>query len=249
MQLKTHAIAQPQTRRATDRMVELLRINHDMAALSHDALRALAEHTRIMQFEGNSLILARGEEMIYSGVVQDGGLRSAYHGVEGDELSVSIQGRGAFYGWSGVPAPAPSPWDMYAQGDTELACIPTSDFRRLLHLMPELYETLSTALVAKLRKAYGHITLLAMNDLETRMRRILVMLAGDRTQLPSGTFPRIKLTQEALANFVQCSRPTANKLLRDLEKAGLISLAYGEIIIPDLDALYPSDPTERFHSL
>lgn len=236
-----------ETKYRTDMLAERLRMNPQMARLSPDALGALARHARIVRFEANELVLARGEEMRFAGVILRGGLRSAFNGYDGHEMSMSVLRRGAFYGWVGLMAPTPSPWDMYAQGPTEFLAIQMSDFRRVMKDFPAVNTLVAEALSAKLRKAFDHMYILTLDTLEERLKRTLVMLVGDREMFAENEVPRIKITQESLGSFVRCSRPTVNRLLRDLEKAGLIRQAYGEIIIPDLKALYPLELVERFH--
>lgn len=233
--------------RRTDRFARNLRMSPQMASLTPEVLHALARKARIMRFASNELVLARGEQMRIAGVVLRGGLRSTVTGYDGHELSISVLRRGTFYGWLGLMAPTPSPWDMYAHGPTEFLAIQITDFRRAMQEHSELNAFVAEGLSAKLRKAFDHMHILTLDGPEERLRRVLVMLAGDRAMFAKGAVPRIKITQEALGGFIRCSRPTVNKLLRDMEKSGEIRLAYGEIVIPDLTALYPPERLERFH--
>ena len=235
------------TRHRTDLFADHLGANPQLARLSRATQLELARHCRIARFDSNSLVLARGEEMRFAGVILRGGLRSAVNGYDGHELSMSVLRRGAFYGWVGLMEPTPSPWDMYAQGPTEILAIQMPDFRRVMKSFPELNTIVAEALSAKLRKAFNHMYILTLDTLQDRLRRTLVMLAGDREMFLESEVPSIRITQESLGSFVRCSRPTVNKLLRNLEKEGLIELRYGEIVIPDLNALYPVDLVERFH--
>lgn len=235
------------SKQRTKVLAEYLRINPQIAKLSCAAQEALARHARIIHFARDELVLTHGEEMRFAGVILRGGLRSTVCGYEGQELSMSVLRRGAFYGWVGLMAPTPSPWDMYAQGPTELLAIQMSDFRHVMKTHLEFNAIVAEALSAKLRKAFNHMSILTLDTLEDRLRRTLVMLAGDREMFDKSNPPSIKITQESLGGFVRCSRPTVNRLLRELEQAGLIRLAYGEIIIPDLERLYPLEQIEAFH--
>ncbi|QBX99795.1 Crp/Fnr family transcriptional regulator [Rhodophyticola sp. CCM32] len=224
-------------------------MNPTLAKLPEATLAAIAGHTRLTRFKANERLFSRGDEILLAGVIIRGGIRNSLIGYDGHEMSMSVLRRGAFYGWIGLVSPTPSPWDIYAQGETEIACFQISDFRNLMKQHPELNTMIAEALSARLRKSYDHMYNLVLDTLDTRLRRTLVMLTGDRTMFSSGDTPHIKITQETLASFVQCSRPTVNKLLKDLEKEGLIRLGYGEIIIPDLEALYPHAEVEQFHLL
>lgn len=228
---------------------ERLRMNPQIAALPEEAVTALARRTRLIRFESGDRILSRGDEIRYAGVILRGGIRSSINGYDGHELSISIMRRGAFYGWMGILEPTPSPWDIYAHGATEFACIFCSDFRAVMKDHPALLRMLAQALNLRLRRAYDYMTNLVLDDLEVRLRKALVMLAGDRTLFSDETLPRIRITQEALGHFVQCSRPTVNKMLKDLEKRGLVELGYGEIVLCDMAALMATDPEDRMYLL
>ncbi|MEM8588578.1 MAG: Crp/Fnr family transcriptional regulator [Pseudomonadota bacterium] len=240
MQKSKHTVAQ---------LANQLRINPLLAELPASTLDAIAEHSRLNQFDANERLFSRGDEVLWAGVIIRGGIRNSLIGYDGHEMSMSILRRGAFYGWIGLVSPTPSPWDIYAHGPTQVASFQISDFRVLMKQYPELSTMIAQALTDRLRKAYDHMYNLVLDGLDARLRRTLVMLAGDRTMFSANETPSIKITQETLSSFIQCSRPTVNKLLKDLEHEGLIRLGYGEIVIPDLEALYPGREVERFHFL
>ncbi|MAX72425.1 MAG: hypothetical protein CMH66_01925 [Nioella sp.] len=227
-------------------LADQLRMNPLLARLSNGTLVALAEHTRLTRFAANECLFMRGDEIRFAGVILRGGLRNSLTGADGHELSMSVQRRGAFYGWIGLLSPSPSPWDILAQGPTEMACFQVRDFRALMQDRAELVAMVAHALSARLHRAYGHMSNLILDTIDVRLRRTLVMLVGDRTRFAPTDTPSIRITQETLGSFVQCSRPTVNRLLKDLEAQGLIRLGYGEIIIPDLQALFPSSKDEVF---
>jgi len=221
------------------RRAEWLCLNPQLANLPPNALQDLARHVRLVRFDADDRLASRGDEIRYAGVVVTGGLRSSLTSFEGHELSMSILRRGAFYGWMGIIEPTLSPWDVYAHSPTEMACLYISGVRAALQQHPSVMMMVARALNLRLQKAYAHMGNLVLDDLEVRLRRTLFMLAGDRTKFAEGELPTITITQESLGHFVQCSRPTVNKLLRELEDAGLIELGYGVIRIRDLDRLTP----------
>lgn len=238
MDIPSNSESDPRRRRA-----EWLCLNPQLANLPQEALQDLARQVRLIRFDTNDRLASRGDEIRYAGVIVSGGLRSSLTSFDGHELSMSILRRGAFYGWMGIIEPTLSPWDVYAHSPTELACLYIGEFRAVLQRHPSLMMMVARALNFRLQKAYAHMGNLVLDDLEARLRRTLFMLAGDRTKFTDGDLPSITITQEALGHFVQCSRPTVNKLLRELEDKGLIELGYGVIRIRDLDALVP-EPLE-----
>lgn len=178
--------------------------------------------------------------MVLMGVILKGGIRSSLTSQDGGELSMSILQRGAFWGVLGVAEPTPSPWDCFAFGETEMAVILTSDFRVALTRFPDLGLVVAKMLNYRLKKAYAFVTNVALESVENRLRRSLLMLAGDQVYSDSAKPIEISITQEALGRFVQCTRPTVNKALKNIEQLGLIVVGYGVIRIINLKALQTS---------
>lgn len=143
---------------------ERLRMNPQIAALPPETVTALARHTRLIRFESGDRVHSRGDEIRYAGVIVRGGIRSSLNGYDGHELSISILRRGAFYGWMGILEPTPSPWDIYAHGPTEFACLFCSDFRAVMKDHPALLRMLTQALSLRLRRAYDYMTNLVLDD-------------------------------------------------------------------------------------
>jgi CRP-like cAMP-binding protein len=100
---------------------------------------------------------------------------------------------------------------------------------------PDVALLLAKLLNYRLKKAYSIISNATLQSLDTRLRRTLAMLASDVGS--NGEQVDIKITQQALGHFVQCTRPTINKALKDLERTGAIKVGYGQIRILDVKAL------------
>ena len=230
-------------------LADCLRTNPQLASLPERVLRDLAKHTRIFHHENNDRLFSQGDEMQYVAVILRGGIRSSLVGYDGHEMSISILRRGAFYGWMSIGEPTSSPWDIYTYGRTELACIVVRDFRNVMARHPELTTLLIRGLSVRLRKSYDILANMVLETLDSRLRRMLILLSGDRSQFFDEEFPKIKITQELLGSFVKCSRPTVNKLLKKLEVDGLIEIGYGEIIVRDLHGLFPDRETEPVYFL
>jgi CRP/FNR family cyclic AMP-dependent transcriptional regulator len=214
---------------------ECLCVNPMFAGLSDTALNHLAGVARLVTFKDNDPIVSRGDEIRYAAVVLTGGIRSSTTSADGCELSMSILRRGAFHGVMGVPEPTTCPWDCFAVGRTEVVAIYCSDFRAAVSQYPDIALLLAKLLNYRLKKAYSLISNATLQSLDTRLRRTLAMLASDVGG--AGEQVDIKITQQALGHFVQCTRPTINKALKDLERTGAIKIGYGQIRILDVKAL------------
>lgn len=225
-----------------------LLVNPLFAELSDASLDHLVRKARLITFEAGDRVLARGDEIRYAGVILSGGIRSSVTSIDGSESSASIQRRGSFTGIMGVPEPTKSLWDCAAVERTELLAIYCADFRTSLLQHPDIALLITKALNYRLKKAHSLITYATLENLENRVRRTLVMLAGDPHYYDAKAAD-IAITQEALAQFVQCTRPTINKVLKDLEREGAIKVGYGRIRILDMDALHEETEGEALYFL
>jgi len=215
---------------------QALCVNPMFRELTEAALDHFARKARLITFEPGERVVARGDELRYTAVVLSGGIRSFVTSIDGYELSVSILQRGSFHGVMGVPEPTECQWDCIAFGRTEVVAIYCSDFRSALAQYPDVSLMLAKMLNYRLKKSYSMISNVTLQNLETRVRRTLLMLTGD-PQYRGAKPADIAITQEALGHFVQCTRPTINKVLKDLERSGVVEVGYGHIRILDIDSL------------
>lgn len=70
---------------------------------------------------------------------------------------------------------------------------------------------------------------------DTRVMRRLLSIA-ERVPEVAGV-ARIRLTQEDLATLAGTTRPTANRVLRELEREGVLELRRGQILVLRRDLL------------
>ena len=237
--------------RTADRM-ELYRqsllVNPMFRELSEAALDYLASKARMITFQPGERVVGRGDEIRFIAVVLSGGIRSSVTSVDGYEMTASILQRGSFHGVMGVPEPTACHWDCISFGQTEVVAIYCSDFRAALSQYPDISLMLAKSLNYRLKKAYSLISNATLQNLETRVRRTLVMLVGD-PQYRGAKPAHIAITQEALGHFVQCTRPTINKVLKDLEREGVLEVGYGYIRIIDVEALQADIEGEALYVL
>lgn len=215
-------------------------------SLSAEPLDALARVSRIVAFADGDAINLRNDIMCSTGVILSGGIRSSVTSQDGYEFSISILRRGAYYGTLGLLEPTPAVWDCHAYGPTELVVVQNRDYRALMAVHPELAVLLARAANYRLRKAYMKIADIVLESFERRLRRMLIMLIEPEDGTGRKAIPEITITQETLGHFVQGSRPSVNKALRELEAEGIIEIGYGMIRILDEAALRADFEGETF---
>jgi CRP-like cAMP-binding protein len=100
---------------------------------------------------------------------------------------------------------------------------------------PGIDRVLVALLAARVRRQNAHLVDAYFASAETRVARRLAEICD---RLPETAGRRtLHITQEDLAALAGTTRPTANKVLRELERAGTLALRRGRIEVIDLDRL------------
>ena len=186
---------------------------------------------------GRVKTLHRGEFCRGPCVVLDGRLRLRSVTAQGEEFIFTDLGRGGLFGLAEIFERDPSPLEAYAVGAVTLGAFPAPALRALLDARPFLWRTLAALL-------YDHLvnTMLLARDigvaplLQRLARRLLwEALAGDA---PTGRAPvKVHVSQSDLARMLGTGRSVVNGALRQLERAGALTLGYRSVNLMDLAAL------------
>jgi CRP-like cAMP-binding protein len=121
---------------------------------------------------------------------------------------------------------------------TETLCIDRAQFQALRKAHPAVDQFVVDVLVATLRRVDALLLEALYAPVELRVvRRLLDLtrLYGREAPGPHGI--EIALTQQDLAELAGTSRATANRVLRDLELAGAVTLTRNRIHVSDPSAL------------
>ena len=118
----------------------------------------------------------------------------------------------------------------------ELLFLTRIDFERLRESHPELNRFLF-AVIARRMKDMTTQLLEALNS--TAEQRVFARLQSLTELFGKVSRPpvRIPLTQEQLASLAGTTRPTANKILREIAEAGAVRLGRGYVVIRDPELL------------
>lgn len=113
-----------------------------------------------------------------------------------------------------------------------------SDFENLMLKYPNLALSYTKFVGLKLKRVRNNYTNLISKDAKTRLKTFLYDWATRDTK-DSETSVTIDnyLTQNDIAQIICTSRPTATKLIIELEEEGLIQYNRKEIVIPNINLL------------
>lgn len=122
----------------------------------------------------------------------------------------------------------PHPYSAHAIDDADALRLSAEDFESLVAARPALARRWLSSVAARLMNAERRILQLAGRDLKTQIANLLLDEERDDS---------VALPQESLAALLGVRRPSLNKVLRDLERGGVIKLSYRCVDIADRPAL------------
>lgn len=153
--------------------------------------------------------------------------------------SVSVQGRsstflgvacGDWFGEGSALKQEPRQYEVVALRETELLCLPRTEFEQLRATSLEFNQFLVNQLNLRVSQA---MALIEAGRLRTPAQRVALSLSRlfwSRTR-------KVSLSQDELASLVGVSRQTVNRALKALAQQGLVTLEFGRVDIPDDKAL------------
>jgi len=156
----------------------------------------------------------------------------------GDTAILTVMGAGEMFGELALLGSADERRSatVAALEPSETRSVHRLDFERLRARHPETSEILIAILSGQVRRLTTHLVDALYVPAEKRVRRRLVEMVAVYDE---GTAAEVvvPLTQEDLAGLAGTSRATANRVLREEEARGVVTLGRGRTTVLDVDAL------------
>jgi CRP/FNR family cyclic AMP-dependent transcriptional regulator len=204
--------------------------------LSEDDRRQLFAHARRRRFARNEVIFHEGDPGETLHLVARGHVALRLHTPLGDIATVRIVQAGEFFGELAVVSSGPRNATAIALDAVETVAIDREQLGALRAEHEHIDQLLLGALVTEVRRLAQQLVEVMYVPVDKRLwRRIedLAVVFGSE----SGFAADIPLTQDVIAQLTGCTRPTANRVLRAGEAAGIIRMARGRIEVLDRDGL------------
>jgi CRP-like cAMP-binding protein len=153
----------------------------------------------------------------------------------GQAALLTVHGPGDAFGelallGDGVPRSA----TVSALADSETFSVTRLDFHELARRHVEVKDVLLTLLAESVRRSSERVVVAHYLDADDRVRWALMQLEP-LYRSDGGTV--IPLTQEQIAELAGVTRPTVNRVLRDEQKRGTVTLERGRVRLVDPDEL------------
>jgi len=215
---------------------DLLRTVPIFSELSDPDVASLAQLMTRRKYPKDGVVFFENEEGDSFFMIVEGRIKVTILGDDGREVILSMLGPGDFFGEMALLDNEPRSATAIAAEDSELLCLARSDFQGVA-TKRSITSALIKILTARLRRANHQISTLALLDVYGRVARVILDMAREEgKRLKDGRIAFRRATHQEIANRIGTTRETVTRMLKDLERQGLIQIDAREMIVgPDFE--------------
>ena len=219
---------------------ELLRTVPIFSELTDGDIASLGRLTSRRRFPKDTVIFFENEEGDSFFMILGGRIKVTILGDDGREVILSMLGPGDFFGEMALLDNEPRSATAIAVEETELLSLHRTDFQTVLTENRSITTALIKILTARLRRANHQISTLALLDVYGRVARVIVDMAREEgRRLRDGRIAFRRATHQEIANRIGTTRETVTRMLKDIERQGLIHIEGKEIVVePDFEKVF-----------
>ena len=208
-----------------------------LSSLGEEARRHLLASTRRRRFARREVLFHEGDPGDTLHLIDKGRVAVRITTPLGDVATLSVLGSGECVGEMALLGSGHRGATVVALEKTETLSLHRDQFEELRRENPAVDRFLIDVLAAEVRRLDGQLMEALFLPVERRVLRRLVALTGIYGSDTYSNGSEIPLTQDDLASLAGTSRATVNRVLRQAEEAGWLSLGRGRIRIVDHDRL------------
>ena len=219
---------------------EALRTVPIFSELSDEDITSLAHLAIRKRYPKDTVVFFENEEGDFFFTILEGRIKVTILGDDGREVILSMLGPGDFFGEMALLDNEPRSATAIAVEESELLSLHRSDFQSVLNDNRSITTALIRVLSARLRRANHQISTLALLDVYGRVARVIVDMAREEgKRLRDGRIAFRRATHQEIANRIGTTRETVTRMLKDLERQGLIHIEGKEIVVePDFEKVF-----------
>ncbi len=219
---------------------ELLRTVPIFSELADSDISSLAKLSSRRRFPKDTVVFFENEEGDTFFMILEGRIKVTILGDDGREVILSMLGPGDFFGEMALLDNEPRSATAIAAEETELLSLHRTDFQTVLTDNRSITTALIKILTGRLRRANHQISTLALLDVYGRVARVIVDMAREEgRRLRDGRIAFRRATHQEIANRIGTTRETVTRMLKDLERQGLIHIEGKEIVVePDFEKVF-----------
>jgi len=219
--------------------IEILKKVPLFGGLANEQLAELSSVFRWKSYPSGSLIINEGVSGDTLFVLNKGAAKVTRESEDGREVILAFLRAGDIFGELSILDGRERSANVVAMEDTEVYTLQRQEFLELLVGYPALSVQLLQELAHRIRASNQQIEYLALRDSESRVLLALGRLAEEMNMvevLPYVTEVKLPIQQD-LANMAGTSRETVSRVLRRLERKGMITRLVGKVRLHDFQGL------------
>ena len=217
-----------------------LRQHHLFAGLNDEQLERLLQTTHVLQLDDGQQLFACRQEARHFYMVRSGSVRLYLSAPDGTEKVVHLVSRGETFAEAITFMDGQRyPLNASALGKTEILAFSNTTFREILRESTDTCFRLMADMSTWLKKQIQDIDALTLQNATLRFTNFLLH------QIPPGELHDIKIELTApkhvIASRLSIQPESFSRILRNMQKSGLISVEGSTIHIANVEALDTQD--------
>lgn len=200
----------------------------EAAPLTGEALTALAATLTQRRLERGAVVFHGGQSAVGVWIVQQGRVELSV-GSGRRRTVVQVLRPGDVDGDIQLLLEMPMPYDAHVLDEATILSLTAADFEHLLATSPPITRRWMSSIAERLAASQNRVLGLLGHTLTQQVARLLLDEGA-----PVG---QVALPQRTLAAMLGVQRPSLNKILKELERDGLIAVRYAAIDLVDQEGL------------
>lgn len=200
----------------------------ELAPFSESEIRDLAATVGTTRAEAGTPLMHEGQEVAQIGLIMRGEVE-LYRRTPLRRVVLQVLRPGDVFGDIPVLCRKPPPFGARALTDTEVVLFEAEQLWLLLERHPIAIRRFLYSVASRLERMQGRLLELTAGDL----RHQVAALVLDETEVE----PVVRLSQSTIAELLGATRPSVNRVLKQLESDGMVELAYRRVEVVDRDGL------------
>jgi CRP-like cAMP-binding protein len=219
---------------------DLLRNVPIFSELTEPDIATLARVGTRRRYPKDTVVFFENEEGDFFFMILEGRIKVTILGDDGREIILSVLSAGDFFGEMALLDNEPRSATAIAIEESELLSLHRTDFQNVISDNRGIMSALIRILTARLRRANHQISTLALLDVYGRVARVMLDMAREEgKRLKDGRITFRRATHQEIANRIGTTRETVTRMLKDLERHGLIRVEGKEIVLqPDFEKAF-----------
>lgn len=195
--------------------------------LNDQLLQAMAERGGVKNFPANAVLVTEDDDSDSIYIILKGRVKVYGAGENGREVVYTTHGAGEYFGEMTLDG-GPRSASVMTLEPTTCVVVPGSNVRDFLGSHPDFALHLVRKLIALVRRSTDTVKRLALDDVYTRIRKLMLELAveDDGQQVVAD-----RLTQQDIADRVGSSREMVSRIFKQLTVGGYVTVQGKRIVL------------------